>query len=582
MKPFRSQQKGMKVTGSSIQFSATPGVAPEGQQAVNRISARVPAAPNLAGAQSGVAQYGTLPGIIEYSTGAGQMATGARTACAACVAEGTLVFADGKMMPIEQAVAQGVQRTFIDGRWMDVTAREATGVKEVVEIATTHGVKFKVTPDHRIMTDCGWVAAVDLRSAFRPGGINDNRHELDAPIGFEMSKTDAINRDDALLVGAIVGDGWTVHKNGKTIGTGFCYADDMAEEWKPLLKYAQERFGSFEKPRFDNRVRIGDLVKCATPQQMARIEWRNKNAKYFGAWMSKDHVPVELWASTPESIGAYLRGLFTTDGSISLKPRPGVHFFQTSQTLVSEIQMLLRSLGIYSTIYMSLRAPRYKNLYTLTIARHTSLNQFLEFIGFIDDHRQIPLAAAVLARKGKDKFSPERVKSVTPCGEMRVYDLSVPGPDAFLANGIRVHNCKHHDVNAWRKFLEAADNPGSTAEMRETMRTMRAKIMMIGYGYAGDNDDLDIERTMKAHGICRPMSDTVEKATGRDPFFWPVVTWREANCPPEVKVGHGLPPVPVVTAQSPNGFFQPKDLDAEKIGSARYDVIMHAASGRKP
>lgn len=152
-----------------------------------------------------------------------------------------------------------------------------------------------------------------------------------------------------------------------------------------------------------------------------------------------------------------------------------------------------------------------------------------------------------------------------------------------MARGARTAcaGCRWHDVRAWNKFLSDADNPGSTAEARETMRTMRARIMMAGYGYTGDNDELDIERTMRAHGICRPMSDAVEGATGRDPFFWPVVTWREACCPETVRAGQGKPNIQVATDDRPYGFFAPKSLDDQKIGAQRYDAVLHAAQGKK-
>jgi serine/threonine protein kinase len=44
------------------------------------------------------------------------------------------------------------------------------------------------------------------------------------------------------------------------------------------------------------------------------------------------------------------------------------------------------------------------------------------------------------------------VRSVTPLGARRVYDLTVPGPHAFVANGVAVHNCMVMEI-ATRKSL---------------------------------------------------------------------------------------------------------------------------------
>lgn len=143
--------------------------------------------------------------------------------------------------------------------------------------------------------------------------------------------------------------------------------------------------------------------------------------------------------------------------------------------------------------------------------------------------------------------------------------------------------CAHFDVKAWREFLVKATGPASTPEWRETIRTMEGRIMMAGYGYAGDNsnDEDGVQKTLYNHGICRVLSDWVESQAGRDPMWWPVVPWREASCPTVCRAGAGKPELPVVTAQQPYGFFKPKDLDAQKAGALRYDAVMQAAQNRK-
>lgn len=142
--------------------------------------------------------------------------------------------------------------------------------------------------------------------------------------------------------------------------------------------------------------------------------------------------------------------------------------------------------------------------------------------------------------------------------------------------------CKHFDVKAWQEFLVKATGAAATEEWKKTIHTMRSRIMMAGYGYAGDNSNEEdgVEKTLWNHGICRVLSDWVESQAGRDPSWWPVVPWREATCPTYCRAGAGKPELQVVTAQQPYGFFQPKDVDAEKAGAIRYDAILHAAQGR--
>ncbi len=146
-----------------------------------------------------------------------------------------------------------------------------------------------------------------------------------------------------------------------------------------------------------------------------------------------------------------------------------------------------------------------------------------------------------------------------------------------MANGARTScaGCAHFDVKAWRQFLSAATGPASSAESRQTIQTMKSRIMMAGYGYEGSDGELDIEATIAAHGICRVLSDWVEGSVGRNPIYWPVVPWREATCPSSCNAGaHNLA---VVTPNEPFGLFKPKDLDAKKMGAHRYDAVLHAA-----
>ncbi len=77
MKPVK---KDMKVVGQSIQFSQTPQTDAEGQHVKRQFHTQVEAGAGREN-QGG---FGALPGIVEYNTTAGEMAQGARTACAGC------------------------------------------------------------------------------------------------------------------------------------------------------------------------------------------------------------------------------------------------------------------------------------------------------------------------------------------------------------------------------------------------------------------------------------------------------------------------------------------------------------------
>lgn len=331
--------------------------------------------------------------------------------CWNCVVGDALVFtSDGvarldEGQPVAVHNKRGLQPT--DG-W-----RESAIARDVVEVVTTYGARVKVTPDHRLFTEHGWTAARDLRPGVEITGITD------LVIG-----TKRVDPDDAFLIGALTGDGWSSPDRG--VGFGFRAG---GHDWSRLVQIAQDRFASRGVPSLKNEGRF------------KQIEWRTNAARQWAETFSKARVPTDIWAADASAIGAYLRGLFSTDGTASVNPRPVARFYQANEQLIREVHLLLRMIGIASQISVDLRAPAYRDLWCITIARRRSLDRFFEVVGFEDQARQTLVCAA--SQAVKDRGMPERVHRVIPAGKEKVYDISVPGGRSFYANGLLVHNCKH-------------------------------------------------------------------------------------------------------------------------------------------
>lgn len=313
--------------------------------------------------------------------------------------------------------------------WNRTNGLKASGLREVVEVISTAGLSIKVTPDHRFHTDDGWVRAIDLK----PRAGKKKGHTLTTLVEAPSFKRDVMDRREAELRGALCGDGWiTRHDNEQTIGFGF--AGRMACAWGPLLKYAAERFESGERPYKRNGMDFYTLT------------WRNKRAKEFTRGFSRSSIPDDIWRSTPECAGAFLRGLFSTDGSIgsAIDPRWNSHtvnvtLCNTDKKLIDSVRLLLRSLGIPSSLTVYTRAPSYKDLYVVAISRKDALERFAQIAGFVDERRMAILRDG-LSRKKRAPFV-ERVKSVSPAGMAKVVDISVPSVNSFFAAGFLVHNC---------------------------------------------------------------------------------------------------------------------------------------------
>jgi ribonucleoside-diphosphate reductase alpha chain len=118
--------------------------------------------------------------------------------------------------------------------------------------------------------------------------------------------------------------------------------------------------------------------------------------------------------------------------------------------------MLLR-LGIASTIYRERRQAGYRQLpdgrggtaaywnqaqHELAIA-DDNVQEFAKLVGFSDPGKAERLAVAIAGYRrtpNRERFT-ATIDSIEPDGFEDVYDCSVPGPNAFDANGFVSHNC---------------------------------------------------------------------------------------------------------------------------------------------
>ncbi len=154
-----------------------------------------------------------------------------------------------------------------------------------------------------------------------------------------------------------------------------------------------------------------------------------------------------------------IRGLFDTDGSVQGRQSKGVsiRLAQSNLDTLRAIQRMLLRLGIFSKIYANRRPEgftlmpdgrggsrdyHHKPQHELTISNE-NIRVYVEKVGFGDsDKLQKVLAAekAYRRRLNRERFL-VKVAQVEPDGEEEVYDATVPGINAFDANGFHVHNC---------------------------------------------------------------------------------------------------------------------------------------------
>jgi ribonucleoside-diphosphate reductase alpha chain len=177
--------------------------------------------------------------------------------------------------------------------------------------------------------------------------------------------------------------------------------------------------------------------------------------------LSRGHKTLTdaIEAAPPGFGAAVLQGLFDADGSVQGDQDKGVsvRLSQSDLLLLQRTQRMLGRLGIIATIYQNRRAAAKSVLpdgrgglaayatkpqHELVIVNE-NLAAFADRVGFADPAKTLRLTAALAGyrrRLNRERFT-ATVASVTPAGAAEVFDVQIPGVNAFDANGLYVHNC---------------------------------------------------------------------------------------------------------------------------------------------
>ncbi|MDD3763039.1 MAG: LAGLIDADG family homing endonuclease [Nevskiales bacterium] len=375
-----------------------------------------------------------------------------------CVTGDTWVQTDAGPRQVHELLGRSL-RLQIDGALHDSTAEGffSTGVKPVVRLRTREGHSLRLTRDHRLLRaarltrwsrQTEWCTAGELR----PGDhvvLHDHRRAAT----WSGAGTEA----EGYLLGMLIGDGTiksdeavlSVWKPAAVVGEHGRHGADqvMARALAAARALPHRRdFAGWTSVRERNEFRLS----TAAVTQLA--------AAYGLAPHNKTVTPQIERASSALYRG-FLSGLFDTDGSVQGSQAKGVsvRLAQSDETLLCAVQRMLLRLGIASTIYRErrpeglsvlpdgkggARAYAVRSQHELVISGE-NLKRFAEEIGFTDGDKAQRLRA--LLGNYRRAMNAERFVAEVLCveddGEAEVFDVQVPGINAFDANGFYAHNC---------------------------------------------------------------------------------------------------------------------------------------------
>jgi ribonucleoside-diphosphate reductase alpha chain len=334
----------------------------------------------------------------------------------------------------------------------------ATGRKPVVRLKTREGYSLRLTPDHLIRRvavktrwrkETEWTRAGDLR----PGDeviLNDHRQAGDWP--------GLLAEDEGYLIGLLIGDGtlksdkavlsvWpgAMAANGDVPRPGVMGVMARAEEAARTLPTRSDFTGWNPVPgRGEHRLAIGALKHLARALGMAP---------------GNKAITAAMERASSAFYRGFLRGLFDADGSVQGTQAKGVsiRLSQSNMTTLEAVQRMLLRLGIYSRIYGHRRpagpgmlpdGKGGRKSYDCAadhelIISNENLPRFGRLVGFSDTDKATRLKVLLSnysRRLNRERFT-ARIEAVIEDGVEEVFDVEVPGLNAFDANGFYAHNC---------------------------------------------------------------------------------------------------------------------------------------------
>ncbi len=241
------------------------------------------------------------------------------------------------------------------------------------------------------------------------------------------------------FMGLFIGDG----SYNSSIGSKNYYlclscGNDVDEIVKKVIEPLKAK--GYIKNCWISKNRKGDIKVNGLRLVRLMDEFRSSNGKIIPEW---------LFYESEENISAFLRGLFTADGTVLIRSgKPIVRLTTTSYEIAKAVQNILLRLGIASTIFKESKPNKYLNSNPTSYSYHIYVRDwvlFRERVGFITDRKLKRLNRSVVKDQkcefrdyDFDLIHPKKVEEIEY--DDYVYDIEVEGTHTFFGNNVLLHN----------------------------------------------------------------------------------------------------------------------------------------------
>jgi len=309
-----------------------------------------------------------------------------------CLHPDTLVHTDRGTLRLREIVdpfRKGWQRHTLsvatDQGWRFSPEGYNNGIAPTLRIVLENGLEVQGTPNHKlkVLREDGSREWVELQH-LKPGdwviwvldehtGTPVQLAPLDEPLhpnATPIRTPHLLTEELAFLLGFLWGEGFV---SGDRIGLSVHEDEPMREEAKRLFR---ELFGLELREESKSRDKSVTLVVRSAPL----VAWLRKNGLLKGKARELD-VPRAIRQSPRPVLGAFLRGLFEADGSITA----GYPMLTTaSRRLAQDVMVLLGGLGIPSKLMRYNPLPgRFSKAehYRVRVVTAKGLERYLERVG---------------------------------------------------------------------------------------------------------------------------------------------------------------------------------------------------------
>jgi deoxycytidine triphosphate deaminase/intein/homing endonuclease len=386
--------------------------------------------------------------------------------------------ATGAYLPIKE-FAGGQTASYSEEKGIIKTAATAVipqGVKPIYQVTTKKGAVIQATSNHPFLTETGWKPLEELTSGVK----------IATPKSIPIFGNGDLTIDEATLLGLMISEG-QCHTPGNS--PTFTSEDEvLVNTLKSCVKTVLDQEVTYKGKDFGYRL-VNQVGRGGVVTHNRANLWLQSYGLNVGA-LGK-FVPQQVFTAPKVVVAAFLRALFSGDGSVYLvgeptraKPTLAVEYCSISERLIRDVHHLLLRFGIPSQIRVR-KPANGRNAYVLAFQSSEAVLKFFNEIGFLPDsikqrRFEEKMYSILLATKSRpqvhDHILWDEIKSIECAGMEEVYDISVPGLENFVANDIIVHNSTYARCGiianltpaeaAWRGHLTLEFSNSSSADCR--------------------------------------------------------------------------------------------------------------------